>query len=219
MLLWSTHSRKFIFILFEESSFSFRYLFNNKLHHFSFIQISDHFSRIWDFEVDRFLKKLFTLQLELNNVVIARIYCLFVILWKTYEKIIRHCIKPLISKLNIFYAHTHYWGKELFHLDKNKIFARLTHADRNKEFMHFTIVHKFLVFSSFSPELFFFVGSNQTSTLKFKRHNLYKSDFNDQNSLSYASIVLDNWKVLLSKWVVTNYILWTLFIHYILQIS
>ena len=92
----------------------------------------------------------------------------------------------------------------MFHIDTNNIFARLTHADRNKEFMHFTIVHKFLVFSSFSPELFFFVGSNQTSTLKFKRHNLYKSDFNDQNSLSYASIVLDKWKVLFSKWVVTN---------------
>ena len=107
--------------------------------------------------------------------------------------------------LNIFYAHSYYWGKELFHLDTNKIFARLTHADRNKEFMHFTIVHKFLVFSSFSPELFFFVGSNQTSTLKFKRQNLYRSDFNDQNSLSYALKVLDNWKTLLLKRVVTNY--------------
>ena len=106
--------------------------------------------------------------------------------------------------LNIFYAHSYYWGKELFHLDTNKIFARLTHADRNKEFMHFTIVHKFLVFSSFSPELFFFVGSNQTSTLKFKRQNLYRSDFNDQNSLSYALKVLDNWKTLLLKRVVTN---------------
>ena len=135
---------------------------------------------------------------------IAKIYCLFVILWKNYEKMIRHCIKPLISMLNIFYAHSYYWWKEFFYLDRNKIFARLTHADRNKEFMHFTIVHKFLVFSSFSPELFFFVGSNQTSTLKFKRHYLYKSDFNDQNSLLYAWKVLDNWKALISKRVVTN---------------
>ena len=123
-----------------------------------------------------------------------KIYCPFIFQWTSYEKIIRHCIKSLISMLSIFYAHKCYWGKELFHIDTNNIFARLTHADRNKEFMHFTIVHKFLVSIQFSPELFFFIGSNQTSTLKFKRHNLYKSDFNDQNWLSHALKYLTRYK-------------------------
>ena len=139
-----------------------------------------------------FLKVIFELRLKLDNGKNSQNLLSFCYSMKTYEKISWHCIKPLISMLNIFYAHTHYWGKELFHLDTNKIFARLTHADRNKEFMHFTIVHKFLVSIQFSPELFFFIGSNQTSTLKFKRHNLYESDFNDQNSLSHALKVLDN---------------------------
>ena len=134
MLLWSTHSRKFIFILFEESLLSFLSLFKNKLHHFSLTQFSNCFSRslklcnlpqllqrnmifnnyflLWKL----YLKKTLDPKLKLNWIEIKNGQNLlsFYFSMKSYEKIFRHCIKPLISMLNIFYAHKYYWGKSCF---------------------------------------------------------------------------------------------------------